>query len=341
MATMSGDLQETTTWQQQVSTENDSIPQTDVNKPLTPVAVIIFQSMVSSMTVLGNLFIIRVVCGLPDSKLRRTTRMLICYLSASYCIYSITLIARLFTLPCSLFLAGVSTGGINVTTAMLFLAFETFIVVTKPHSHRLYVSMKICLMEILTANLLIICITVAAYVTMRGMDEPLLCYFRNGQFNDIVLFSTFTFLFATVVASSLFQFCALRTMRKITPIGLSSVSTIPAPSTNIEMVTGPSTGSTYSRNIQKSPLHRSILIQSASFVCFIICWMPSILINALLSACELLGMTIRIEHQVFIAFSAIGAMNGVVHILVYFVMSSHIRQRMKADIRALLCFIKN
>ena len=338
---MSGDRQETTTWQHHMSTENISIPQTDVNKHSISVAVIIFQSMVSSMTVLGNLFIIRVVCGLPDSKLRRTTRMLICYLSTSYCIFSITVIARLFRLPCSLFLAGVTTGGINVMTGMLFLAFETFIVVTKPHSHRLYVSVKICQMEILITNLLITCINVFAYVTMREMDEPLLCYFKNGQFNVLVVFLSFTLCFVIVVAASIFQFCALRAMRKITPIGQSSVSTIPAPSTNIEMVTSPSTGTTHGRNIQKSPLQRSILLQAASLVCFIICWMPPVLSNALLSACELLGMTISIEPQVFIAFSALGVLNGILHVLVYFVMSSQIRQRMKADIRALLCFIKN
>ena len=334
-----GNIQEATTAEDHTSTENGSVLETDLNEPSPALCLIIIQSLIGSVTVIGNVLLMRIVYDLSNSKLRDSTRLLICYVSASHCILSLVVMARLVKLPCSLFLAGTSNGGINVLSGMLHLAFETFIIVKKPYDHQRFVSLKICRIKIAISCFIALCINVGGYITMKKPHDSSFCYLTNGQFNAPRLALYFSFFTIMIVATSTMQICTLRELNRVQPISrqnayntVSSVQII-----NLSVPGQVVSGNAQIRTVPKSPLHKLTIILSASFLCFLICFMPSVICNVVFIVCSLLKVQISMKGQISTALSTLLQINGSLYVLVYILMSTQIRQGLKAYIKSWLC----
>ena len=336
---MSSYTQEATTTETNTSTHNGSISESDLDEPSPPLFLIIIQSVIGPITVMANLLLMWVVYKLQNAKLRDTTRLLICYVSASHCILSIIFMARLFKLPCALFLAGASNGAINIFSGMLHLAFETFIIMKKPYDHKRFVSLKVCKIKIAISCLIALCINVVGYITMKKPHDSSFCYISNGQFNAPRLVFYFSFFIVMIIATSSMQISTLRAIKNVQPIATPNVRyTTSSKHVTIEPLPGPSTsGNTKNKKVEKSPLHRLTIIYSASFVCFLICYTPSVICNVVFSICDLLGVEVSMKGQISTALSTLVMINGSLHVLVYISMSTQIRQGLKSWMRSWFC----
>ena len=339
MTELPGNIQESTTAVKPNSTENGSIFLSDSNEPTPALFLLIAQSLIGSVTIIGNLLLMWVVYNLKNSKLRKTTRLLICYVSASYSIMSLVMIARIFKLPCFLFTAGCSAAGLNVVSGMLFLAYETFIVVKKPCDHQRFVSVNICKVQIATSCLVAICMNVLGFVNRKVTTNSSFCYMSNGQFSASRLIVSLVFYILVLIAAFSMQMCALRAIRKIAPIATPNVTYIPtSQQVTVEPLPGPNTlGNAQNTPIQRSPLHRLLIILLASFLCFVICFLPPLICNVIFAVSDLLEIQVNMKYSIITGLSTLVMINGSLHVLVYFVMSTQIRQGMKMLIRSWLC----
>ena len=342
MTEIPGYIQQSTAADEHTSTEKGSAFQNNVNEQSPAICIIIVQSLIGSVTIIGNLLLMWVVYNLKNSKLRDGTRLLICYVSASHIMLSILLMARLAKLPCFLFLAGISNGGINVGFGMFHLAFETFIVVKKPYDHKWFVSIKICRIKIAISCLIALCINVMGYITMKEPHNSSFCYASNGQFHAPRLALYFSLFMLLIIVTSSLQICTLKELSNVHPIGtqrmqsaISSVHVMAGPT--VDPAPAPAiSGTAQNRNIRKSPLHKLMIILSVSFLCFFMCFMPIVTSNVVFSVCELLGIQIDMKQQISTGLCTLVTINGSLHVLVYFVMSTQIRQGMKMLIKSWL-----
>ena len=304
-------LQELTTFEGYVSTENGSALQTDLNEQPPHVLLICIQILIGSVTLIGNILIIRVVCSLPEPKLRKTTKLLICYVSVSFCFLSVVIITRLFKLPCFLFQAGITNGAVNVLSGMLYLAFEAYIIVKKPYTHRQFSNMKICTTEILISCFAAIGITILGYVMKKESDGSSICYLSNGQFHAVGRSIYMCLFIAMIIAGATFQLCTLKALRNITPVSTQSVAyTASSLSPNSNSAQGVAiSGNAKRRNVKKSPLHKQACILAASSLCFVTCWMPNIITNLVFSVCDLLEIQVSMKRQISTAFSSLVLVN--------------------------------
>ena len=300
--------------------------------------LVIVQVLVGSFSIFGNLIIARVLYDLPNSKLRKTTKILLIYVSISHCILSTLLVLRHFKLPCTLFLIGAYISGFNALSGMLYLAYEALIMVTKPHTHPRYVSMNICRLGILVSCLVSGCISLAAYITKKH-SKYIFCYFNNGIISPLLLFLIFNLVLAMILVTSTFQICTLRIMKKTFPTG--SVSTSNNVSMNqiapVPVIIQPSQEVL---NGSQSPLQRLIKILTASLLCFVICWCPIISLIIVLSAYDKFEIEIdlQLRCQLAATLSGLTMLNGGLHAVVYLVMSTQIRQAVKKYLSGWLCF---
>ena len=318
------------------------INQTSTPKQYSPTTyLVIVQILVGSFSIFGNLIIVRVLYDLPNSKLRKTTKLLLNYVAISHCILSTVLVLRLFRLPCTLFLIGAYISGFNALSGMLYLAYEALIMVTKPHTHPRYVSMNICRLGILVSCLVSGFISLAAYIT-KSPSNYSFCYFNNGIISPLLLFSIFSLVFAMILFTSTIQICTLRIMKKTFPTG--SVSASNSISMNqiapVPVITQPNQDVL---NISQSPLQRLIKILAASLLCFVICWCPIISLIMILSVYDKFEKEIDpdLRRQLATILSGLTMLNGGLHAVVYLVMSTQIRQAVKKYIRSWLCFCKS
>ena len=332
-------IQEATTVEDHTSTENGSIFESDLNEPSPILFLVIIHSVIGPTTVIANLMLMWVVYHLTNSKLRDSTRLLICYVSASHCVLSLVFIARVFKLPCSLFLTGTSNGGINIFSGMLHLAFETFIIMKKPYDHKRFVSLKVCKIKIAISCFIALCINVVGYITMKKPHDSSFCYLSNGQFNAPRLVFYFGLFIAMIVATSSMQICTMRAIRNIAPIATPNVTyTTSSEQVTVEPLPGPSTSTnTKNKNVPKSPFHKLTIILSAAFLCFLICNLPTVICNFIFSICDILGVQVSMKGQISTALSTLMMINGSLHVLVYISMSTQIRQGLKSLIRSWLC----
>ena len=184
----------------------------------------------------GNVLIIRVIHNLSGSKLRQTTKLLISFVSVSHCTITIVAVGRLFNMPCLLGLFIGYSSGFNILWGILFLAFEAFILVKKPHSHTRYVSVKICIFQILFSCLMTVGFNLAMYLTQKVPDDVSFCYMTNGMLNPWALGLPTCLMVAMIICAAVIQISTLRTLRKTSPMG---TNTAPSPPSNLQAVPNP------------------------------------------------------------------------------------------------------
>ena len=184
----------------------------------------------------GNVLIIRVIHNLPGSKLRQTTKLLISFVSVSHCTITIVAVGRLFNMPCLLGLFIGYSSGFNILWGILFLAFEAFILVKKPHSHTRYVSVKICIFQILFSCLITVGFNLAMYLTQKVPDDVSFCYMTNGMLNPWAHGLPTCLMVAMIICAAVIQISTLKTLRKTSPMG---TNTAPSPPSNLQAVPNP------------------------------------------------------------------------------------------------------
>ena len=340
-------MSETLTLQDVTTVQDDPSPFTgnnltqDVRSFSEGTFSITIQVLVSSLTLLGNLLLIRVLYDLPDSKLRNTTKLLLSYVSVSFCIFSIAILGRVFKMHCVVYLALIITSGFNILSGMLYLALETFFIVNRPHTHQKFVSMKICKIEILMSCLLSLCISLIAHATKNKLGDTYPCFITNGKLHPIFVLFTSGLILKSIIVTSIVQFRTLKAIRSVCPINNTTNSqrnTVSFINSNMEGVTGVVISPvTSSGSYRKSPLHKLTTILSVSLLCFIICWTPLIIYFFVFSLYKLLHIEVDFEHQVSIACTSLAALNGSLHIIVYLVMSTQIRQMVKKYCTKCIC----
>ena len=300
---------------------------------------IILIIVIGTLSFFGNLLIMRVIYNLPNARLKKTTKLLLCYVSAAFCVFSVLMSGRLCNLRCGIIVMGALNAGFNGCCGMFFLTFEAFIMVKSPHIHQRFVSINICKLGILISCLISICLDLTAYYTMKEPDEPSICYMTNGRFNPVFLIFTFLWFCAMTIATASLQFYTLRALTKVVPIsseGRDRTPTVSYINSNALAVTAPVILQPI-RNARKSNLHRLITIMSVSLLCFVICWSPSSIAIIIFSACELLQIHVQNESEILNALSSLVIFNGGLHVVVYFAMSSQIRQAVNKYFRGWLC----
>ena len=200
------------------------------------VFVVAIQISFAFASFIGNVLITRIIHILPDSRLRKTTKIHITFVSFSHCILSIAAVGRQFNMPCLLVLFSGSSSGFNILCGLLFLAFEAFILVKKPHNHTHYISVKICISQILFSCIMTLGFDTAMYLTQKDPDDISLCYITNGILNPWVLGLPTCLLVAIIIIASVIQISTLRTLRKTSPIG---TNTAPSHPSNLQAVPNP------------------------------------------------------------------------------------------------------
>ena len=299
------------------------------------VYIITLQVVFSLFTFMGNLLIILVIQRLKNSKLRQTTKLSICYVSASHSLLSILLVGRLFKLPCPIFLLGSLISGYNILNGMAYLAYETFILMKKPCNNKGWVSMKICVIQIFVCNLVTLCLSVVGYIGMRTPDDPTLCYFTNGVFSPWFVLFVWCTLGAMIITCAVLQISTVQTMKKVYPaeaeVSVSYVNTmdpiVSIPVLNQSQFTG------------KSPLHRLAKILTISLACFVLCLSPIVICNIMFSIYAILDIenSVVMERKVVTSLSSLILVSGGLHTIVYFVMSSQIRDGVRGIFKCCLC----
>ena len=304
---------------------------------------IVFQVLIGSLTLLGNVLFIRILCDLRGSKLRKTTTLLLAYVSVSFCVLSIAILGRLFKMPCAAFLALVITSGINILNGMLYLALETFFIVNRPHTQHKFVSMKICTIEIVVSFVASIGIGYVAHVTKK-MGNKYPCFITNGKLHPVFVIFTSGLVLTVMIVTSVVQFRTLRAMRNVSPINttIHQEYAMSVVTSNPEALPGPvpSQGTSVGR-LKKSPLHKLTTILCVSLLCFVICWTPLMVCFLVFSLCQLFAIEASLEHELSIACSNLVTLNGCFHTLIYFVMSTQIRQMLIKYCKKCLCLSHN
>ena len=300
------------------------------------IIIICIQVSICISSVLGNLVMIRVIYKLKGSKLRDTTKLLLSYVSATHCIFAVILVCRFFQPPCQIFLLGAINVCFNNLSGITLLAYEAFVLVTWPHSHRQLVNMNICKIGIFITCLISVCIDIGTYGTLEEPDDPALCLFTNKVFPPAFLLPTFGLISAIIAGTATIQICTLKKIKRVfpvqnqTPIVEFTSSNIVATNQVVTIVTQPPANS-------GSPFHRLTKILSVSILSFILCWCPIMFCVIGFSVSQLFGTDTGAERQVFTTLSSLLILHGQLHVVIYVVMSTQIRQAVKRYLRSLIC----
>ena len=294
-----------------------------------------FQCFTGFTSVFGNILLICVLHDLPNSRLRMTTKLLLSYVSVSHCILSTVAVGRLINMPCLLALLGGYSSGINIIWGIFYLAFEACVMVKKPHNHSKFVSIKICKIQIFLSCFVTMCLNLAMYVTQKDPEDASFCYVTNGALNPWLLFFASVFPIAMIICSTAIQLCTLKALRKTSPIGTQSV---PSVSLNLQVLSNPAIHAPSAAQVgssRMSRLHKLTVILFCSLLCFIICWLPICVCYVTFSLFEILEIDARTKGGVTV--SSLVMLNGSLHVAVYVVMSTEIRQALRKYIRSWLC----
>ena len=300
--------------------------------------LITIQVLIGSLTFAGNLLLIRVLYDLPNSKLRKTTKLLLSYVSVSFIIFSIAMIGRVFQIPCVGFLVVVMATSINALSGMLWLALETFFMVNRPHTQHKFVSMKTCTIAILLSFLMSLFIDLGAFVTRRKGYSASLCFVNNGMLHPLFVFFSTDCILLMITVTSVVQWRTVQKLKNVVPIQKRTTYTVSVLRPNMEPIPDPiipkeiSTG-----HVKKTPLHKLTKMLSVSLVCFIICWTPLFICFIVFSLCELLSIEVWLKSQISVALSSLVMLNGTLHVLIYLVMSTQIRQTVIRYCKTCLC----
>ena len=308
-------------------------PNSDTVDIFTPVYIIIicFQVSVCVSSVLGNLVMIRVIYNFEGSKLRDTTKLLLSYVSATHCIFSVIIVCRFFQPPCQILLLGAINVCFNNLSGITLLAYEAFVLVTWPYSHHQFVNTNICKVGIFITCLISVCIDIGAYGTLVEPDDPALCLFTNKVFPPAFLLPTFGLIAAMIAGTATIQICTLKKIKRVFPVP-NQAPTVEFAANNqvVTIVTQPPPNS-------GSPFHRLTKILSVSILSFIICWCPVMFCVIGFSVSQLFGAESGTERQVLTTLISLLIVHGQLHVIIYLVMSTQIRQAVRKYLRSWIC----
>ena len=323
---------EVTTVQDQSNgdTRNSSLPADSIQG----ITIITIQAIIMACTFLGNLLMIHLLYSIPNLKLRKSTKLLLCYLCCSYCIGCILVVGRLF-INCVVMLLTVLNLSIHIISSILFLALEIFVMVKKPHRHYRFVSKRICMVGILISCLISIGVDVVAYINMKEPEDKVICYLTNGTFNPIVLCVCSSSFWVMFIVAATIQILTLKEIKKAFP-GIQNITNNVM---TIQVISVPSVGPevTRSENRTKSPLLKLMKILLVSLCCSIICWTPSFVSIFTFSLSEIFGIRIHLERQIVVVSGGLASLNGLIHVIVYFSMSSQLKQAAIRFLKNLTC----
>ena len=298
--------------------------------------MIIIQSLISGLNLFTNLLLIRALQNLPNSKLRKSTRLLICYVSASYCLGIMLPFTKLVKLPCFVTLFNVINMLVNTVSGMLFLCTEAFIMVQRPHNHHKYISLRVCKVAIGITCLVSIGIDVLAYVTSKDPDDTR-CYITNGIFNPWFVCFFVSFIGIIVTMTSVLQISVLRSMKKVLPQNRPVHMTV----TSAQIVPlGVHTNQPVATMVPKknSAFRNAMIMMTMSIACWIICWCPSLICGFVFSLCETLGIQIVMERQIAGGVGGLAALSGIFHATVYIGKSRQIGQAVVTYLKSWACW---
>ena len=289
--------------------------------------LIVIQVLVGSLTLFGNLLLIRVLHDLPNSKLRKTTKLLLSYVSVSFCIFSIAMLGRVLKLPCSVFKGVVATTGFHALGGMLCLALETFFIVNRPHTQHKFVSMRKCKLAILLYFLLSVIIDLIAFVTRRKVNNTSVCNMTDGRLNPVFVSFTSGCLLVMIISTAVIQCKTVQRLKTVSPVRTQPNYTVSFHNSNMAAVPTPVISlETTPVSVSKSPLHKLTIMLSLSLLCFIICWTPLIMCFLVFPLCDLVGINIELKHEISLALSSLVMFNGSLHVTIYLSRSTQIRQ---------------
>ena len=332
--TSSTSPQEMTTVQDNVST--DAV---DSSFNLQLSILLPFHLVISYLSLFGNLLLIWVVNHLPNSKLRKTTKVLMQYVSLSHCIPGLALTGLLLDVPCVILLLVTMNTMFNVQCGLAYLGYEVLVLVTKPYSHHNFISMNICMVGIICSCLASLCLTVIGYLIMKEPEDPF-CNFVNGVFNPVLLCLYMGFIDVIILVTSTMQIFTLRAMKRVFPgpgtmhINVIHVAPVNTNAIHVAAVNNISPAATPGQNF---PLKKLTKILTCSLLCSIICWLPSTISIITFSIFEMLQIDVPVKNQIVAGFSFLLGFNGILYVIVYLTLSSQIRQAVKKYLSSCIC----
>ena len=331
--------QEMTTVQDDVSTDAAGSLQMDSSFNLQLSIQFPFHLVIAYLSLFGNFLLIRVVNFLPNSKLRKTTKVLMQYVSLSHCIPSLALTGLLLNVPCEILLLVTMNLIFNVQCGLAYLGYEVLVMVTKPYSHQRFISMNICKVGILISCLVSVCFSVVGYLTMKEPGNPS-CNFANGVFNPAFLCFYMGFINVIILVTSTMQIFTLRAMKRVFPgtgnLNINVIHVAPV-NTNAIPVAPVNITSTAATPGQNFPLKKLTKMLTCSLFCSIICWLPSTISIITFSIFEMLQIDVLAKTQILAGFSNLLGLNGILYVIVYLSMSSQIRQAVKKYLSSCIC----
>ena len=293
-------------------------------------------TLFASFTLIGNILIIRVLADSAKTKLRTSTKYLICYVSASHCLICCLIFIRFFDVPC-LFIQLPIFQGFNVFSGMFFLALEIWIVVKKPHSHHKFVTVNRCKICILLSIILSVCLSLVAYAISKKPNGTNDCYLTNGILNPWFLCIVVVLIGATLLATAVTQISVLNQMKRVFPENLSVSYNV----SHIQVDLPPATPApTQGGHYKGSALYKLTKMLITSLVCSIICWSPTIICVLTLTVCNMLEVEVTHQSLILAPTGFVTFSNGSLHALVYMIMSSQIRGAVKDYLKSWICLAK-
>ena len=326
--------QEMTTVQDDVST--DAV---DSSFNLQLSILLPFNLVIAYLTLFGNLLLIWVVNHLPNSKLRKTTKVLMQYVSLSHCIPSLAITGLLLNMPCEIVLLAAMNSMFHVQCGLAYLGYEVLVMVTKPYSHQRFISMNICKVGVLISCLVSVCFSVVGYLTMKEPGGPS-CNFVNGVFNPVFLCFYMGFIDVIILVTSAMQVFTLRAMKRVFPgtgtlnINVIHVAPVNTNAIHVAPVSNTSIAATPGQNF---PLKKLTKMLTCSIVCSIICWFPSTISFITFSIFEMLQIDVCVKNQIVAGFCFLLGLNGILYVIVYLTMSSQMRQAVKKYLSSCIC----
>ena len=310
------------------------------------VFLVIIMLIIAPGTIFSNMLMIRVLYRLHMSKLRKTTKLLLGYVSTSHCVLGIGSIARLFNVPCSFLALLIANTGINLLNGQFLLACEVFVMVLKPYSYQRIFTFRICKLAIFLMSATSMALYPAAYLTRKQPADSALkkgCYMTNGMFDSLLMTITISFVALMVLLTAIIQAIALfkvHTSAKKSPnqgptVGHTNSLNQPVPAPNMPAANQGNAPPVVTGG--KSRLHRLTVILAVSLLCFIVCWSPTVLGILIFSIYDQLGIEVSIDSKLMPAFSPLIIINGALHVGVYLFMSTEIRNGMRNCIKHSFC----
>ena len=297
--------------------------------------------LLGSGNILSNLLLVNTLYSIRNLKLRKTTRQFICYVSIYHSLMGLVILVRLFWRYCLLLaLGGVFTGA-NTLSGMFFLSCEMLIMLRKPQTYQNIVTLYRSKVAMAATSTIWLGFTIVSFMTMDEPEDKKMCYMTNGMFHPVVL-AVFSFLLLfIIIVTSIIQFFVVRKVRKVSPCATIVQVTPQAPFTTDSSGQMPSVPSAASCNTNQSRtttrLHKLSKILSVSLTCYVVCWTPTVLSMLVNSASEVMDIKLLIDGQVMTRLSTLLILNGGLHVIIYLVMSTQIRQSMKEFFKALVC----